>query len=129
MNATALPLSGIRVVDLSRVLAGPFCGMMLANLGADVIKVEDKNGDETRLWAPFTKDMSDSFTAVNLNKRGIVVDLKSKDGQQVVKDLVKSADVLIENFKTDTMEKFGLSYEALSAINPRLVFVSISAYG
>ncbi|HEX7925953.1 MAG TPA: CoA transferase, partial [bacterium] len=129
MNATALPLSGIRVVDLSRVLAGPFCGMMLANLGADVIKVEDKSGDETRLWAPFTKDMSDSFTAVNLNKRGIVVDLKSPDGQQVVKDLVKSADVLIENFKTGTMEKFGLSYEALSAINPRLVFVSISAYG
>ncbi len=129
MNATSLPLSGIRVLDLSRVLAGPFCGMMLANLGADVIKVEDKKGDETRAWTPFTKDLSDSFTAVNLNKRGIVVDLKSTDGQQVIRDLVKTCDVLVENFKTGTMEKFGLGYDPLAAINPRLVFVSISAYG
>lgn len=129
MSTANLPLTGIRVLDLSRVLAGPFCGMMLANLGADVIKVEDRKGDETRLWAPFTKDMSDSFTAVNLNKRGIVVDLKSAEGQQVIRDLVQRSDVLVENFKTGTMERFGLGYEALSAINPRLVFVSISAYG
>jgi crotonobetainyl-CoA:carnitine CoA-transferase CaiB-like acyl-CoA transferase len=129
MSMADLPLTGIRVLDLSRVLAGPFCGMMLANLGADVIKVEDRKGDETRMWAPFTKDMSDSFTAVNLNKRGIVVDLKSAEGQQVIRDLVKRSDVLVENFKTGTMERFGLGYEALSTINPRLVFVSISAYG
>ncbi len=129
MKATSLPLSGIRVLDLSRVLAGPFCGMLLANLGADVIKVEDTKGDETRAWTPFTKDLSDSFTAVNLNKRGIVVDLKSADGQQVIKDLVKTCDVVVENFKTGTMEKFGLGYEALAGVNPRLVFVSISAYG
>jgi crotonobetainyl-CoA:carnitine CoA-transferase CaiB-like acyl-CoA transferase len=129
MTSAPLPLSGLRVLDLSRVLAGPFCAMMLANLGADVIKVEDKKGDESRAWVPFTKDLSDSFTAVNLNKRGIVVDLKSPDGQQVIRDLVKTADVLVENFKTGTMERFGLGYDSLEKINPGLVFVSIAAYG
>src|SRR5579863_2235946 len=127
--SNTLPLAGIRVLDLSRVLAGPFCGMMLANLGADVIKVEDKKGDETRMWTPFTKDLSDSFIAVNLNKRGIVVDLKLPAGQQVIKDLVKSCDVLLENFKTGTMERFGLGYQDLKPLNKGLVFVSISAYG
>jgi crotonobetainyl-CoA:carnitine CoA-transferase CaiB-like acyl-CoA transferase len=124
-----LPLAGIRVLDLSRVLAGPFCGMMLANLGADVVKVEDKKGDETRAWTPFTKDLSDSFIAVNLNKRGIVVDLKLPQGQQVIKDLARSSDVLLENFKTGTMERFGLAYEDLKPLNRGLVYVSISAYG
>ena len=127
--SNSLPLAGIRVLDLSRVLAGPFCGMMLANLGADVIKVEDKKGDETRAWTPFTKDLSDSFIAVNLNKRGMVVDLKLPEGQQVIKDLVKTCDVLVENFKTGTMERFGLGYEDLKPLNKGLVFVSISAYG
>jgi len=128
-SSNTLPLAGIRVLDLSRVLAGPFCGMLLANLGADVVKVEDKKGDETRLWTPFTKDLSDSFIAVNLNKRGIVVDLKLPQGQQVIKDLVRSSDVLLENFKTGTMERFGLGYEALKPLNTGLVYVSISAYG
>jgi crotonobetainyl-CoA:carnitine CoA-transferase CaiB-like acyl-CoA transferase len=129
MTQSNLPLAGVRVLDLSRVLAGPFCAMMLANLGADVIKVEDRKGDESRAWVPFTKDLSDSFTAVNLNKRGIVVDLKMPEGQQTIRDLVRTADVLVENFKTGTMEKFGLAYEELARINPRLIFVSISAYG
>ncbi|MFI5399511.1 MAG: CaiB/BaiF CoA transferase family protein [SAR324 cluster bacterium] len=124
-----LPLAGIRVLDMSRVLAGPFCGMMLANLGADVIKVEDKKGDETRVWAPFTKNLSDSFIAVNFNKRGIVVDLKVPEGRQVVERLVKSSDVLLENFKTGTMERFGLGYERLRPLNNGLIFVSITAYG
>jgi crotonobetainyl-CoA:carnitine CoA-transferase CaiB-like acyl-CoA transferase len=127
--SNSLPLAGIRVLDLSRVLAGPFCGMMLANLGADVIKVEDKKGDETRAWTPFTKDLSDSFIAVNLNKRGMVVDLKLPEGQQVIKDLAGTCDVLVENFKTGTMERFGLGYEDLKPLNKGLVFVSISAYG
>ena len=129
VSSNTLPLAGVRVLDLSRVLAGPFCGMMLANLGADVIKVEDKKGDETRLWTPFTKDLSDSFTAVNLNKRGIVVDLKLAEGQQVIKDLARSCDVLLENFKTGTMERFGLAYEELSKLNRGLIYVSIAAYG
>ncbi len=124
-----LPLAGIRVVDLSRVLAGPFCGHTLANLGAEVIKVEDRKGDETRYWAPFTKDMSDSFMALNFNKRGIVVDLKSEEGVEIVRELLREADVLVENFKTGDMEKFGLGYETLRALNPRLVYTSIAAFG
>jgi len=111
------------------VLAGPFCGHTLANLGADVIKVEDKKGDETRFWGPFTKDMSDSFMALNFNKRGIVVDLKNPEGAGIIKDLVKDADVLVENFKTGDMEKFGLGYDDLKAINPKLVYTSIAAFG
>jgi len=129
MDTNPLPLAGVKVVDLSRVLAGPFCAMLLSYLGAEVIKVEDGRGDETRAWPPYTKDMSTSFLAVNLNKRDIVVDLKSPEGVEVVKDLVRGADVVVENFKTGTMEKFGLSYEELKAINPKLVFASISAYG
>ena len=128
-EAKPLPLAGVKVIDLSRVLAGPFCAMLLSYLGAEVIKVEDKNGDETRAWPPHTKDMSTSFLAVNLNKRDIVVDLKTPEGVAVVKDLVRGADVVVENFKTGAMEKFGLSYEELKRINPRLVFTSISAYG
>ena len=124
-----LPLAGIRVIDLSRVLAGPFCTHTLANLGAEVIKVEDRKGDETRYWAPFTQDMSDSFMALNFNKRGIVVDLKSEEGPQIIRELVAGADVLVENFKTGDMEKFGLGYEALNTLNPALVYTSIAAFG
>ena len=84
MTSNSLPLSGIKVIDLSRVLAGPFCSMLLSHLGAEVIKIEDRKGDETRAWPPFTGDMSDSFLAVNLNKRGIVIDLARPEGQQIV---------------------------------------------
>ena len=129
MEPNTLPLAGVKVIDLSRVLAGPFCAMLLSYLGAEVVKVEDKRGDETRAWPPFTKDMSDSFLAVNLNKKDIVVDLKTPEGRQIVRDLVREADVLVENFKTGDMEKFGLGYPELKEINPRLVFTSISAFG
>ncbi|MCH8076810.1 MAG: CoA transferase [SAR324 cluster bacterium] len=124
-----LPLAGIKVIDLSRVLAGPFCGMTLANLGAEVIKVEDKKGDETRMWGPFTKDMSDSFMALNFNKRGIVADLKTPEGAEIVRQLAAGADVLVENFKTGDMEKFGLGYDTLAEANPGLVYTSIAAFG
>ena len=124
-----LPLNDIRVLDLSRVLAGPFCGHLLACLGAEVVKVEDRKGDETRYWAPFTQDLSDSFIAVNFNKRGMVVDLKHPDGKAVILELVKRSDVLVENFKTGTMDKLGLDYATLSALNPGLVYTSISAFG
>ena len=129
MESGSLPLAGIKVVDLSRVLAGPFCAMLLSFLGAEVIKIEDHKGDETRAWPPFSKDMSDSFLAVNLNKKDIVIDLKTEQGRQIVKELVRGADVLVENFKTGDMEKFGLSYAELKEINPGLVFTSISAFG
>ncbi len=124
-----LPLAGIRVIDLSRVLAGPYCGMLLSMLGAEVIKVEEGKGDESRQWPPVGKGMGSSYLGINLNKLGMVVDLKQPEGQQIVKDLVKSADVVVENFKNGTMEKFCLGYDVLRKINPRLVYTSISAFG
>jgi formyl-CoA transferase/CoA:oxalate CoA-transferase len=129
MPEKELPLTGIRVLDLSRVLAGPYCGMLLSMLGAEVIKVEEKGGDESRQWPPAAKGLGSSYLGINLNKRGIVLDLKAPEGQQVVRDLVQTCDVLVENFKNGTMEKFGLSYEELSGLNPRLVYTSISAFG
>jgi crotonobetainyl-CoA:carnitine CoA-transferase CaiB-like acyl-CoA transferase len=129
MEANGAPLAGIRVLDLSRVLAGPYCGTLLSMLGADVIKVEDKKGDEAREWPPHGRDLGTPYLAMNMNKKGIVIDLSTKEGQQIVRDLVPHMDVLVENFKTGTMERFGLSYQAMSEINPRLVYTSISAFG
>lgn len=129
MQEPELPLSGIRVVDLSRVLAGPYCGVLLSMLGAEVIKVEDKGGDESRQWPPAGKGMGSSYLGINVNKLGIVIDLKAPEGQQIVRDLVQDSDVLVENFKNGTMEKFGLGHEDLSKINPRLVYTAISAFG
>jgi crotonobetainyl-CoA:carnitine CoA-transferase CaiB-like acyl-CoA transferase len=130
MTATPLSLDGIRVVDLSRVLAGPFCGMLLSDLGADVIKVEDTaSGDESRTWPPHKDGESAAYLVINRNKRDLALDLKAPEGVEVVKALVRRADVLIENFRTGTMESFGLGYDVLAAINPRLVYCSISAFG
>ena len=129
MEPQALPLTGIRVLDLSRVLAGPYCGMLLSMMGAEVIKVEDRSGDESRTWPPHSRDVGSPFLGMNLNKEGIVVDLKAAEGVEVVKDLARQSDVLVENFKTGTMERFGLDYETLRTIHPRLVYTSISAFG
>jgi crotonobetainyl-CoA:carnitine CoA-transferase CaiB-like acyl-CoA transferase len=118
------------VVDLSRVLAGPFCGALLGDLGADVIKVEDPTaGDESRTWPPHKEGESAGYLVNNRNKRGISVDLKAPDGVEIVKTLVRDADVLIENFRTGTMEEFGLGYDALAAVNPKLIYCSVSAFG
>ncbi len=125
-----LALDGIRVVDLSRVLAGPFCGSLLGDMGADVIKVEDPEvGDESRTWPPHLDGESAGYIVNNRNKRGIAVNLKSPDGVEIVRKLAAGADVLIENFRTGTMEEFGLGYAALAAANPRLVYCSVSAFG
>ncbi len=129
MNAQALPLAGIRVLDLSRVLAGPYCALLLSMLGAEVIKVEEQGGDESRTWPPLGRDLGSPYLGMNLNKRGIVLDLKSPEGVAVVKDLAARSDVLVENFKTGTMERFGLDYDTLHGLNPRLVYTSISAFG
>ncbi|MGH7324655.1 MAG: CaiB/BaiF CoA transferase family protein [Candidatus Rokuibacteriota bacterium] len=130
MTANDLSLRGIRVLDLSRVLAGPFCGMLLADLGADVIKVEDTGaGDESRTWPPHKDGESAAYLVINRNKRDMTLDLKTSDGVEVFKRLLGRADVLIENFRTGTMESFGLGYEALAPLNPRLVYCSISAFG
>ena len=130
MITSALSLDGVRVLDLSRVLAGPFCGMLLADMGADVIKVEDTgSGDESRTWPPHKGDESAAYLVINRNKRDLALDLKAPEGADVLRNLVKRSDVLIENFRTGTMESFGLGYEALSALNPGLIYCSVSAFG
>jgi crotonobetainyl-CoA:carnitine CoA-transferase CaiB-like acyl-CoA transferase len=130
MITPALSLDGVRIIDLSRVLAGPFCGMLLADMGADVIKVEDTgSGDESRTWPPHKDGESAAYLVINRNKRDMTLDLKTPDGVAVLKKLVSRADVLIENFRTGTMEGFGLGYEVLSALNPGLIYCSISAFG
>lgn len=122
-------LSGLVVLDLTRVLAGPFCTMMLADMGADVIKIEQPGvGDDTRGYYPFnTKGISTYFLNMNRNKKGITLNLKT--GKQVFLDLVKKADVVIENYRPGTMEKLGLGYEELAKVNPRLVYGAVSGYG
>jgi crotonobetainyl-CoA:carnitine CoA-transferase CaiB-like acyl-CoA transferase len=105
----ALSLEGVRVLDLSRVLAGPFCGMLLSDLGADVIKIEDTgSGDESRTWPPHKDGESAAFLVINRNKRDMTLDLKAPEGVAILKTMIASADVLIENFRTGTMESFGL---------------------
>ena len=126
-----LPLSGIRVLDLSRILAGPYATMILGDLGADVIKVERRDGgDDTRTWGPpFAEGESAYYLCCNRNKRSITVDLKKTEGVDLVKELAKVSDVLIENFTPGLMERVGLDYEAIQAINPKIVYLSITAYG
>ena len=125
------PLDGIRVLDLSRVLAGPWCTMTLADLGAEVWKVENPDGgDDTRQWGPpFAAGESAYYLAVNRNKKGIAVDLRTEGGRAIVGALAREADVLVENYRTGALAKYGLDWPTLSAANPRLIYCSISAYG
>jgi len=126
----ALPLAGIRVLDLSRILAGPWCGMVLADLGAEVIKVEHPGrGDDTRDWGlRVGKTETAYFNSVNRNKRSICLDLQTAEGQEIARELAKKSDVVIQNFKFGGIDKLGLGYEALREINPGLVYCSISGY-
>lgn len=125
------PLRGIRVLDLSRILAGPFCTMMLSDLGADVIKLEPPgSGDETRTWGPpFEKGESAYFLSVNRGKRSVVVDLKRDAGREVACAIARRSDVVVENFRPGVAARLGVGYEALCALNPRLVYVSVSGFG
>lgn len=131
------PLSGIRVIELARVLAGPWAGQMLADLGADVIKVENPDGgDDTRQWGPPFVEGKDGenlsaayYHSANRGKRSITADLRSEEGQELVRRLVKTADVVIENFKLGGLVKYGLDYESLKKINPRIVYCSITGFG
>jgi crotonobetainyl-CoA:carnitine CoA-transferase CaiB-like acyl-CoA transferase len=130
MTQFPLALDGIRVIDLSRVIAGPWCGALLSDLGADVIKVEDTGaGDESRTWPPYKDGEAAAYLLFNRNKRAMTLDLKTPEGVEVVKALVRGADVVIENFRTGTMESFGLGYDTLAAENPRLIYCSVSAFG
>lgn len=133
------PLAGLKVLELARVLAGPFCGQILADLGADVIKVESPEGDGTRLWGPPWVERTDAegrvhreaayYHACNRGKRGVVADFADPDDLARVKALAAGADVLIENFKTGSLAKFGLDYPSLAAANPGLVYCSITGFG
>jgi formyl-CoA transferase len=124
------PLNGIRVLDLSRVLAGPYCTMVLGDLGADVIKVESPEGDETRGWGPpFAKGESAYYLCVNRNKRSIIVDFKTDEGRAILHRLIKRSDVLVENFRPGTLARFALDFEAASVINPSLIYCSITGFG
>ena len=130
MNMNTGSLNGIRVLDLSRVLAGPYCTMVLGDLGADVIKVEPPEGDETRGWGPpFAAGESAYYLCVNRNKRGIVINLKTDEGKKILRELAIRSDVLVENFRPGTLKKFGLDFETLHGLNPKLVYCSISGFG
>ena len=123
-------LEGITVIDLTRVLAGPYCTMFLADMGANVIKVEvPGKGDDTRTYAPSFHGESAYFINLNRNKRSLTLNLKSAKGKQILKDLIKKADILIENFRPGTMEKLGLGYDVLKEVNPKLVYGCISGFG
>ena len=123
------PLDNIRVIDLTQAYSGPFCTMQLADLGAEVIKIERPDGDQSRGWRPFKNDWSAYFAGLNRNKYGIVLDLKTEEGKQALRDLIAVSDVLCENYKVGTLEKLGFSYETMQEINPRLIYASVSGYG
>jgi len=124
------PLSGVRVLDLTRVLAGPFCSMILGDMGAEVIKIEEPGkGDDTRSWPPFVGGEATYFLAVNRNKQSLTLNLKAPEGRALLERLVKKSDVVLENFRTGTMERLGLGYARLRTLNPRLVYCAISGFG
>lgn len=131
MTAIPFPLSGVRVLDASRVLAGPFCGQLLGDLGAEVVKVERPGaGDETRAWGPpFAGDLSAYYLSCNRNKRAVALDLAQPDGLRIFYELITRSDVLLENFRAASATKLGLAPEKLLAVNPRLVVCSISGFG
>lgn len=128
---TQSALQNIRVLDLSRILAGPYCTMMLADYGAEVLKIEQPgSGDGTRQWGPpWVGDQAAYFLSANRNKKSMTLDLKTEEGLAILKKLAAEADVLIENFKVDTMQRLGLDYETLSQTNPGLIYCSITGYG
>ena len=123
------PLEGLKVLDFSRVLAGPFAGRMLSDLGAEVVKIEPPEGDTSRLWGKIAAGVSGYFNMVNAGKRSIAIDLRATGAQELVLALVRHADVLVENFRPDVMPRLGIGYETLAAANPKLIMLSISGFG
>lgn len=130
-EVTQPPLAGLKVIEIGVAMAGPFCGMTLADYGADVIKVERVGtGDESRGWPPhFPAGVGYYFVAANRNKKSLSIDLKTEEGIALIKELASKADVLVDNFRVGALEKLGLGYESLAALNPRLIYCSISGFG
>ena len=137
VDEASLPLAGVRVLELARILAGPWAGQLLADLGADVIKVErPQEGDDTRQWGPpFLRSAAGEdlgaayFHSCNRGKRSVAIDISTPEGQARVRSLALGADVVIENFKVGGLAKYGLDYESLHALNPRLVYCSVTGFG
>ena len=124
------PLEGIRVLDLTQAYSGPFCTMNLADHGAEVIKIETPNGgDQTRAWGPLANDYSGYFAYINRNKKGMTLNLKSEEGKKIFTELLKTADVVCENYKVGVLERLGFSYDVMKEINPRIIYGSISGHG
>src|SRR5699024_10488413 len=125
-----LPLDGVKVVDLTRILSGPFCTMTMADLGAEVFKIETPHGDDTRQWGPpFIENESAYYLSVNRNKKSMVLNLKEEKGREILYKLVKEADVVVENFRPGTIKRLGADYETLKSINPKIILASISGFG
>ena len=124
------PLDGLLIADFSRILAGPYATMLMADLGADVIKVESPGGDDTRTWSPPVRDgVSTYYLGVNRNKRSVALDLKDPDDLAAAQELARRADIFVENFKPGGLARFGLDYETVAAGNPGVVYASISGFG
>jgi len=123
-------LEGVRILDISRVLAGPYCTMTLSDMGAEVIKIEPPGGDETRTWPPFYPNgESGYYLALNRNKKGMVLDLKHPEGKRVLFDMAKKSDVMIENFTPGVVKRLGIDYDTIKTVNPKIIYCSISGFG
>src|SRR5258708_14292558 len=129
LDTKTAPLDGVRGLDFSIILSGPYCARVLADVGAGVIKIEPPEGDDMRLRTPLRKGQSAYFGQLNAGKRSLALDLKSADAIKLVHRLVEETDIVVENFRPGVMDRLGLGYEALRAINPRLIYCSISGYG
>jgi crotonobetainyl-CoA:carnitine CoA-transferase CaiB-like acyl-CoA transferase len=124
------PLDGVRVIDLTRVLAGPYCTMLLGDMGAEVVKIEEpEHGDDTRGWAPFVDGWSTYFAGVNRSKKSLALDVGSPGGAEVLRRLVKESDILVENFRPGSLKRLGFGFDQVHQINPGLIYCSISGYG
>ena len=131
MTANAPPLEGVKVLDLTQIMAGPYCAMTLGDMGADVVKVEKPNGgdDARRMGPPFIEGESAAFLGINRNKRSVVVDMRTDDGREIVQELARRSDILIQNFRPGSLERMGLGYEQVREINPAIIYCTISGFG
>ena len=129
LDTMTAPLDGVRVLDFSIMLAGPYCARLLADVGADVIKIEPPEGDDMRLRAPLREGHSAYFGQLNAGKRSLALDLKNPDAINLIHQLIEKTDIVVENFRPGVMDRLGLGYDALRVINPQLIYCSISGYG